>query len=188
MSEQGKPPDLVLPDLVLEVASPSTGSEDTGPKRIYYANLGIPEYWRFDETGDSHGAKLAGDQLVGGRYTPIPVVLGRNGVWRGYSRVLGLELHWNNGRLVWVDPATGLPIPTHEYHRDLAAAERAQRDQEAARADDAEAQRDQEAGRADAERARANSAETELQSEREDRIAAEARIRELEQRLRQGED
>ena len=55
------------------------------------ANLGIPEYWRFDETWDYHGAKLAGDQLVGGRYTPIPVVLGPGGVWRGYSRVLGLE-------------------------------------------------------------------------------------------------
>ena len=167
VSEQGKPPDLVL-----EIASPSTGTVDTGEKRTYYANLGIPEYWRFDATGDSHGAKLAGDQLVGGRYTPIPVVLGRNGVWRGYSRALGLELHWNNRRLVWVDPATGLPIPTHEYHRDLAAAERAQRDQEAARADDAEAQRDQAAARAD-------DAEAERDREAARAEAAEARARAL---------
>ena len=179
VSEQGKPPDLVL-----EIASPSTGDEDTGPKRTYYANLGIPEYWRFDATGDSHGAKLAGDQLVGGRYTPMPVVLGRNGVWRGYSAVLGLELHWNNRRLVWVDPATGLPIPTHEYHRDLAAAERAQRDQEAARADDAEAERDQEAARAEAAEAqrdqaaaRADDAETQRDQAAARAEAAEARAR-----------
>ena len=50
VSEQVKPPDFVL-----EIASPSTGREDTTNKRDYYASLGIPEYWRFDETGQSHG-------------------------------------------------------------------------------------------------------------------------------------
>ena len=62
VSEQGKPPDFVL-----EVASESTGATDTGAKRQDYAALGISEYWRFDETGQHHGVRLAGDQLVGDR-------------------------------------------------------------------------------------------------------------------------
>ena len=41
ISEQGKPPDFVM-----EVASPSTASNDTGVKRDEYAALGISEYWR----------------------------------------------------------------------------------------------------------------------------------------------
>ena len=57
VSEQGKPPDFVL-----EVASESTGATDTGAKRQDYAALGISEYWRFDETGQHHGVRLAGDQ------------------------------------------------------------------------------------------------------------------------------
>ena len=47
ISEQGKPPDFVL-----EVASPSTAEIDVGDKRDDYAALGIPEYWRFDRTGE----------------------------------------------------------------------------------------------------------------------------------------
>ena len=58
ISEQGKPPDFVL-----EIASRSTGRRDTVDKRISYAALGIEEYWRFDETGQFHGARLAGDRL-----------------------------------------------------------------------------------------------------------------------------
>ena len=68
VSEQGKPPDFVL-----EVASESTGATDTGAKRQDYAALGISEYWRFDETGQHHGVRLAGDQLVGDRYRPITI-------------------------------------------------------------------------------------------------------------------
>ena len=67
ISEQGKPPDFVL-----EIASRSTGREDTGEKRDVYATMGIPEYWRFDETGEFHGVRLAGDRLVDGVYEPIP--------------------------------------------------------------------------------------------------------------------
>ena len=62
VSEQGKPPDLVL-----EIASEGTGHVDVGEKREFYEKLGIREYWRFDATGEYHGAKLSGDRLVGGR-------------------------------------------------------------------------------------------------------------------------
>ena len=67
ISEQGKPPDFVL-----EIASRSTGQHDVVDKRPAYAGLGIPEYWRFDETGEFQGTRLAGDRLVDGRYEPVP--------------------------------------------------------------------------------------------------------------------
>ena len=66
ISEQGKPPDFVL-----EIASRATGQNDVGNKREHYAELGIPEYWRFDETGEFHGARLAGDRLVDNVYVPV---------------------------------------------------------------------------------------------------------------------
>ena len=58
---------------MLEVASRSTGAEDTGPKRADYEALGVAEYWRFDETGEHHKTKLAGDRLMYGRYEPIAI-------------------------------------------------------------------------------------------------------------------
>ena len=68
ISEQGKPPDFVM-----EIASRSTGQHDVVDKRPAYAALGIPEYWRFDQTGDFHETRLAGDRLVEDRYEPIPI-------------------------------------------------------------------------------------------------------------------
>ena len=51
ISRQGK-----APHFVTEMALPGTGRHDVEVKRPQYADLGIPEYWRFDETGDLHGA------------------------------------------------------------------------------------------------------------------------------------
>ena len=113
ISEQGKPPDFVL-----EVASVSTAENDTGPKRQEYAALGIPEYWRFDETGVYHRARLAGDRLVEGRYEPIPITETDNGSLQGYSAVLNLLIRWENGQLTWYDPATNEQVPTFEQERD----------------------------------------------------------------------
>ena len=109
---QGKPPDFVL-----EVASRSTGDEDTGPKRDDYAALGILEYWRFDATGEYHGARLAGDRLVDGGYQPIQIDELDEDVLQGYSAALNLNLRWEQGRLGWYDPATGLHIATFESER-----------------------------------------------------------------------
>ena len=100
VSEQGKPPDFVL-----EVASESTGDLELGPKRDYYAALGIPEYWRFDETGDHHGTKLAGDLLVDGTYEPIEIEELPGGVLQGHSPALSLHLRWEAGRLVFMTRA-----------------------------------------------------------------------------------
>ena len=105
VSIQGKPPDFVM-----EIASRSTGRQDVEEKRAGYAGLGIPEYWRFDETGKFHGAKLAGDRLVDGRYERVPIETLDNGVMQGYSNVLNLFIRWEHGQLMWHDPGTGQHI------------------------------------------------------------------------------
>ena len=76
--------------------------------------MGISEYWRFDETGEFHGARLAGDRLVEGSYQPIPIVELSDGALEGYSEVLNLNIRWEDGELGWYDPATGLHIATFE--------------------------------------------------------------------------
>ena len=119
ITEQGKPPDFVL-----EVASPSTANVDLGEKRADYAALGIPEYWRFDETGRHYGIPLAGDKLIGGEYVPIAVTELADGNLQGYSEVLNLYLRWERGRLGWYDPATGQHIPTYADQRYRAERER----------------------------------------------------------------
>ena len=137
ITEQGKPPDFVL-----EVASASTAEIDVGAKRGDYAALGIVEYWRFDETGEHHGARLVGERLVDGEYVPIEIEELPDGSLQGYSAALNLYLRWQDGQLQWIDPATGEHIATF-----------------------------------DSERARAD-------AEWEARVAAEARVRELEAQLR----
>ena len=127
ISEQGKPPDFVL-----EIASRSTGEEDTGPKRCDYEALGISEYWRFDETGEFHHTRLAGDRLTDGQYQPIPIEQLEDGILQGYSEILNLQIRWERGQLRWHDPATGRHIATFDD-------ERARADDERARADNAEA-------------------------------------------------
>ena len=127
ISEQGKPPDFVL-----EVASASTGGTDTGAKRDDYARMGIPEYWRFDQTGQHHGTRLAGDLLVGDAYQPMRIDELPDGSLQGYSPVLNLHLRWEAGVLAFYDPATNRPILT--YADQLARA-----DSEQARANAAEA-------------------------------------------------
>ena len=134
ISEHGKPPDFVL-----EIASPSTGRNDVGFKRDGYAALGIPEYWRFDETGEHHGARLAGDRLVNGRYEPIAIEQLGDTVWQGHSDVLNLDLRWDDGQLAWHNPATGNRIATLADERARAEQERARTEEERARAEQAEA-------------------------------------------------
>jgi Uma2 family endonuclease len=151
IAEQGKPPDFVL-----EIASRRTGRIDVVDKRNDYAALGIPEYWRFDETGQHHRTRLAGDRLAAdGQYQPISIEEMADGVLQGYSRVLNLLLRWENGQLRWHDPETGRHIATFEDEREA---------------------------RIQAE-ARVREQREALIREREARIQAEARVRELEERL-----
>ena len=152
IEEIGQPPDFVL-----EVGSPTTGRRDYTVKRDLYAGLEIREYWRFDHTGgDHHDVPLAGDLLLDGRYEPIPVAEGDDGIHRGYSAALGLELHWAERELRFFNRATG------EYLPDM--------EESWAQRDAAEAQlRQSESGREQAEA---------------ERRQAENRVRELEEELR----
>jgi hypothetical protein len=128
VSEQGKPPDFVL-----EVASPSTASEDTGPKIDDYATLGALEYWLFDKTGEYHGTRLAGYRLGDdGRYHAVEMGVDTAERVQGHSAALGVSLRWERGQLVFCDPGTDRPIAT-------LADERARADEAEARAEAAEA-------------------------------------------------
>ena len=117
----------------MEIASPSTGRIDATTKRNDYAGLGIPEYWRFDETGESHGARLAGDRLVDGQYQSIEIDELAEDVLQGFSEVLNLYLRWERGELVWHDPATGERIATFEDERAARIAAETRADQAEAR-------------------------------------------------------
>ena len=65
LRDVGKPPDFVL-----EIASPSTEKQDRVNKPKIYAGLGVREFWRFDPTGATFRAPLAGRQLRGERLGP----------------------------------------------------------------------------------------------------------------------
>ena len=112
---------------MLEIGSPSTGRRDAREKRAGYADLGIPEYWRFDPSGGRHhGTPLAGDRLVDDAYESIPIERLGEETWQGYSSVLNLHLRWEGGQLGWYDPATGRHIPRFGDEREarIAAEER----------------------------------------------------------------
>ncbi len=145
------------PDWVLEVASSSTSREDVGRKRDIYAHIGVPEYWRFDpQDGAYHGEKLAGDRLVGGAYQPIELTTAPDGILKGYSAVLGLSLCWDENWPRLYDRATGTYL--EGWPEVWAAREVAE--------------------------LRAAEAETQVAVEQAGRLAAEARIRQLEAELR----
>lgn len=165
------------PDFVLEIGSPSTGRVDVVEKRDDYAALGIPEYWRFDETGRSHGTRLAGDRLVDGVYQPIAIEELEEDILQGHSAVLNLDLRWEQGQLKWYDPETGWHIAT--YDDQVARADQAET---ALRSERAERTAAEAAFRA--ERADRAAAEAAFQAERETRAALEAKVRELEAQLR----
>ena len=165
--EQGKPPDFVL-----EVASESSKERDEGAKRREYAKMGVPEYWRFDDTGGRfHSAALAGDRLVDGEYQPIVIHETEDGGYWGHSEALGLDLCWESGRLRWYDPVGQRYLPTFDDRTAALYVETARADAEA--------------DRADAERDARIDADARADAEQDARIAAEARVRELEGRLRE---
>ncbi|MCC7537779.1 MAG: Uma2 family endonuclease [Deltaproteobacteria bacterium] len=137
-----------LPDLVIELTSPTTERVDHGEKkRIYEQVWHLPEYFCFDpDTKRLEGWRLEGTAFV--RIDPLP-----NGDLP--SRVLALHLGIRDGCvredetqwLRWIDPATGQALPTEAERR---SAETARADAETARADAEAARANAEAARADA--------------------------------------
>ena len=144
------------PDFVLEIASESTATVDLGRKRDLYAEIGVPEYWRYDETGsDFYGEPLVGERLVNGEYQRLELhedVDGR--VW-AHSDALNLDLWWIEGELRFWDIATSSWLLNYE---------------------------EEQAARLAAEDARL-AAEERADTERAGRLAAEARLAEMEAEL-----
>ena len=125
--EEGKPPDWVL-----EVASPSTASNDLDFKRRAYAAMGVPEYWLFDPKGDVFPPgqpQLQGLALSHGGYVRLAPRLA-DGVEMIRSGVLGLDLRAEGEFIRMRDPATRADILHQAEFKALAEreAERAQRE------------------------------------------------------------
>ncbi len=201
------------PEFVMEIGSPSTASNDLGDKRELYASLGVVEYWRFDPSGGDHyGEPLVGETLVDGEYRELEMVRGTDdSVW-GYSPVLNLELHWDEGRLRFYDPVDGRWLEnidekdvraetaeavadTAEAARETAEAERemeraareraeAEREMERAARERAEAEREMERAARERAEAEREMAEAEREMERAARESAESRLAELEAEFR----
>ena len=114
-----------VPDFALEVASPSTASNDLGRKRELYAELGIAEYWRFDPTGgELYGQPLVGERLVDGEYQPYGIQGGDDGSVRAYSELLNLDFCWDGDEFDVLDPVTGGTIDKRVAAEARADAER----------------------------------------------------------------
>ena len=172
--EVGKPPDVVI-----EVASPTTKDKDLTEKRDRYASLGISEYWRLDPSGGKHyGEPIIGEYLADGEYRRYETSAESDGrVW-GHSKVMGINLMWDGDgeRFITQDPETGrYMIGYIETQGLLKLRERALA---AAEAHSAQVERER-----DAALARAETAEARATQERQARQAAEARAQAAEAEL-----
>ena len=158
------------PDFVMEMASASTWRRDITEKRPIYAAMGVTEYWRFDATGRYFAPALVGERLVDGEYQPIPITTDVDGILRGHSEVLGLDICVKPGlELRLYDPQSGQWLRTHQETEEARQAEAAARQA----AEDAQ------------ERAAAarQAAEDAQRRESEARQAAEEEVRRLREQL-----
>ena len=186
--EVGKPPEFVM-----EIASENTKSNDLIGKRALYANLGISEYWRYDQTGgDFYGEPLVGERLVDGEYERIRMREDDDGrVW-AHSDALNLYLYWDDGELRFWDPVAEEWLLKHREEHAGRLAERAGRLEERAGRLAAESRVDQEQAarlaaesRADQEQAARIAAESRIAEEQAARLAEQAARQVLETRLAQ---
>ena len=105
----------IVPAFVLEVASEGTWRNDATRKRDIYAQIGVAEYWRFDPEGAHYPVPLIGERLVNSEYEPIAVETEADGILRGHSDVLGLDLCVRAElELRLYDPATGEWLRSHQ--------------------------------------------------------------------------
>ena len=152
------------PDFILEVTSKSTRKDDEKKKKAIYERLGVTEYWQFDPTGDYLEPILKGRALADGRYRELALERRDGGLCR-CSEVLGLDLRLEGGRLRFFDPKRGEYLLTPEEQRQVIGA----KDRALEHQRHALRERDRTVDR-----------------QRRALEAAEARIRELERRRREG--
>ena len=181
------------PDFILEVLSRSTWRHDLERKLRCYQSIGVRECMFFDVTGEDRsrtGKELWGCALTPEREEPLEVVVLPNGERGVRSAVLGL-VAYVAGRtppsapketwaltMRWHDPATGEDIPDYAQSRAETQAERARREAAQNEARTERAGREAAQNEARTERAGREAAQREAQ-------AAQRRIAELEEQLRQ---
>ena len=118
-----------------------------------------------------------GERLVNGEYVRMDVAPGPDGMLRGHSPALGMDLCWDDGRLRFYDVVRDVWVPDYYDLRDAhaAAMERL--------ADEQTARQVAEARMADEQTAR-QAAEARMADEQTARQTAEARMAEMEAELR----
>ena len=164
------------PELVIELTSLSTHLEDLGKKRAIYETLGVKEYYIFDPEGERFDPAFRAFRISNGLLLPVEPRTVQGGTTVFKSDVLGLELHGQGLELRWVDPETGLALPTTaELVRHAADQDRR------AEAEQRRAQAEQR--RAQAEQRRAEAASSQAESERARADAAEAEVARLREEL-----
>ena len=106
------------------MASVSTSNDDIGDKRHDYADFGIPEYWRFDPTGERRqDSPIAGDRMSERTYHPVEIYEVETDHLHGRSLVLNLDLCWDHGHLRWYDPAAMEHLLTFAKEREARLSE-----------------------------------------------------------------
>ncbi len=114
------------PDVVVEITSKTTRSEDQKKKWLLYRDvLKIPEYFQFDPTEDYLKPSLQGHRLVHGEYEPIEFVAGRLP-----STLLGLHLEREGFELRLHDPVSSSRLPTTRERMEQAEIARRQAEAE----------------------------------------------------------
>lgn len=88
------------PDVIFEITSRKTKSEDTRTKQVLYEELGVGEYFLFDPENDYLRPPLQGYRLIESRYQPI-------GGETLHSELMGVDLRIVNDTLRLFDSATG---------------------------------------------------------------------------------
>ncbi|OQY57058.1 MAG: Uma2 family endonuclease [Candidatus Parabeggiatoa sp. nov. 2] len=107
------------PDVVIEIASPSTYKKDEKEKPELYQRLSVQEYFQYDPTGDYLPQPLRGRTLDDkGRYQDIPTETLKDGTKILTSRLLGLELRLEKYKLRVFDPLTEEYLFTYSEEAD----------------------------------------------------------------------
>ena len=173
------------PEFVLEVASPSTATNDATKKKDLYERWGVREYWLFDPRGGLHEPRLQGFVLVEGKYRDLPARELASGGLAVSSWLLGLELRLEEGRLrLWdVETERYLATPDEDREGREVAEERAELAEERAQAAEERVEAAEE--RAEAEAAARRAAESRATTAEDRAQAAETRLAELEAALQE---
>ncbi len=183
------------PDLIIELLSPSTRTEDLVTKKRLYAEVfRTPEYFCYGR----EGAELKGWRLSNGNYRSIDA----SPEGRLWSKALnafvgphhekrwGIEAHWlhlydANGNIILTYAEAEKERAEGEKERADAEKERADAEKERAESEKERAESEKERAegekeRADAEKERADAAEKKVKAAEEEREHLLARIHELE--------